>query len=177
MKHLSSKLTHIFAAAMIASGAGLAGAASAAEDEGPPPQYRNPQGSVVAGATIFAGFGGGRDAVVGVGASVGYAVFTGVLPSVRGLVLVGGEVGAELALNLTLTPPISYFLVPFLVGEGGRRFHPQEFGWIYGVGGGLYIGEPESRLGLQVGWMWRRIDNGETSLDGSGPIVALSIRL
>lgn len=139
-----------------------------------PSRYRNPQGSIQVTGAIGVSVGS-EQTLVAIGAGVGYAVVTGVVPGIRGVIIAGDGIGAELAGTLTLTPPLATYLVPFLVGEAGRRF--DEFGgaWLYGGGGGLYVGEPASGLGLQVGWMFRRLVYEDVTLDASGPIISISI--
>ena len=39
---------------------------------------------------------------------------------------------------------------PFLIGEVGRRFQSGVSGMIYGVGAGLYLGEPRSPFQIQL---------------------------
>jgi hypothetical protein len=112
--------------------------------------------------------------LVAFGAQVGYAVLTGVMPGIRGLIITGDGVAGELAASLTLTPPLALYLVPFAVAEVGRRFDDQG-AWLYGAGLGAYLGEPESRIGLQAGWMFRRLVYETVSVDASGPIIALVI--
>ena len=142
--------------------------------EEPPPEYRNPTGSWIAGGTVGVSVGDGGTVFV-LGLSVGYAVITGVVPGVRGVLLVGRGIGGELAGTLTLTPPLAWPVLPFAVGEGGYRWDRDAHGFIYGGGGGLYISGPTNRFGLQVGWIFRRyaIRNGPT-VDASGPIVGVS---
>lgn len=150
---------------------------SVPEPEDAPPAYRNPTGSIsLSGTAGVASSREGTSVIIGVG--VGYAVFTGVVPGVRGLIISGPPgVGGELAATLTLTPPLSARFTPFVVGEAGRRWEPGLRGWLYGAGGGLYIGRPEASFGLQLGWIfrWIRLDDGRT-VRGDGPIVGLSIR-
>jgi hypothetical protein len=144
-----------------------------AEAEADPP-YRNPQGSVqVTGAGSISV--GSESTSIAIGVGVGYAVVTGVVPGVRVVVISNDGLGAELAGTLTLTPPLSLYLVPFVVGEAGRRFLPGGGAWLYGGGGGVYIGEPESRVGLQLGWIFRRLVFENESFDSSGPIITISI--
>jgi hypothetical protein len=140
------------------------------------PRYHNPTGSLVIKPELRVTVGGDRT-VVGIGVGVGYAVITGVLPGVRGMVIIDDEVGGELGLTLTLTPPLDFYLVPFAYGEVGRRFDGLGSAWLYAGGGGLYVGEPASSLGLQAGWIFRRYVYESVEIDGSGLLVALSIRL
>lgn len=143
----------------------------------PLPVHRNPQGALNVSTVFGASVGGsGTQFVLGLGA--GYAVFTGVMPGVRGLILVGDGLGGEIATNLTLTPPIESSITPFVVGELGRRFEPFGAGWLYGAGGGIYLGEPAASFAVQLGWMFRRIAFADPvgNVDASGPIVSLSIR-
>lgn len=144
--------------------------------------YRNPAGSIALSGMFGASFGdSGTRFVFALG--VGYAVLTGVVPGVRGLIATGaGDLGGELAATLTLTPPISTSITPFAVGEVGRRFEPDELGggaWMYGAGVGAYLGDPDSRFALQLGWMFRRLsfDDADEPIDASGPLVSIAARL
>lgn len=160
---------------------------SSGEDESaenPPPQeveppspYRNPAGSVqISGAVSVAV--GNEQTVFGLGIGVGYAVITGVVPGFRALLLVGGdEVAGELATTLTLTPPLATYLVPFVLGEVGRRFDGLGGAWLFGAGGGVYLGEPQAGFGLQLGWIFRKYVYESGSISGNGPIIAVSISL
>ncbi|MCA9552405.1 MAG: hypothetical protein KC933_20390, partial [Myxococcales bacterium] len=140
-----------------------------------PPPYRNPTGALVTSGTLGMAIGGnGTSFVLGVG--LGYAVVHGVVPGVRGLLVVGHGVGGELALTATLTPPVSWDVTPFLMLEGGRRWLDDLSGWLYGVGGGVYIGNPMSHFGFQLGWVWRRFVVAGTAYDVSTPIGGVSVR-
>lgn len=158
----------------------------AAEEPGPaeepqssapeePQKYRNPQGSLVVGGAVGIAVGDGKTAVA-IGLSVGYAVFTGVLPALRGVLIIDQKVGGELAATLTLTPPLSFVLVPFAHGEVGRRWDGFGEAWLYGGGGGVMLGDPASKLGVELGWVFRRYAYEKVSVDGSGPLIAISIR-
>ncbi len=140
------------------------------------PRYHNPTGSLVIRPELRITVANDRT-VVGIGAGVGYAVITGVLPGARGMVIIDdGSIGGEVGLNLTLTPPLDFYLVPFAYGEVGRRFDSFGGAWMLAGGGGLYIGEPASPLGLQLGWIFRRYFYEDIGIDGSGLFVALTIR-
>lgn len=152
---------------------------SAAEDplfeQGPAPAvYRNPTGSMVLGGVVGAAVGERGSAFV-LGASFGYAVLTGVVPGVRGVAVAGDGFGGEIAATLLLTPPLAWPVLPFLVGEGGHRWDPGSSGYIYGGGGGLFVGSPRSRIGFQLGWIVRRyaIHDGPT-IDASGPLIGIT---
>ncbi|MFO0726198.1 MAG: hypothetical protein U1E65_20610 [Myxococcota bacterium] len=152
----------------------VARTASADED---PPRYRNPQGSLVLGGGIGIAVGDGKTTVA-VGLSAGYAVFTGVVPALRGTVIFAEKMGGELAATLTLTPPINFFIVPALHGEVGRRWDGFGQAWLYGGGPAVYLGEADSALGLEVGWVFRRYSyDAGVAVDGSGPLISLSVRL
>jgi hypothetical protein len=138
------------------------------------PVYRNPQKSINLGLIAGAAVGGGQAQFV-IGANVGYAVLTGVVPGVRAVMIAGNGVAGELGLTVTLTPPITTSFTPFAIGEVGRRFDDLG-GWIYGAGGGLYLGEPAAQFAFQLGWMFRRIVYSDHGVDASGPIVAFSAR-
>jgi hypothetical protein len=145
----------------------------------PPPArspFRNPRGAVVTNGILGVATGSGGTSLV-VGAGVGYSVVTGVVPGVRGLLVVGQGVGGELALTATLTPPVEWDVTPFVVVEGGRRWLDGATGWLYGAGGGVYIGSPLSRFGFQLGWVWRRFAvSGGPTYDVSTPIGGVSVR-
>ncbi|MCC7386011.1 MAG: hypothetical protein IT384_29455 [Deltaproteobacteria bacterium] len=137
------------------------------------PPYRNRRGSVVVLASAGIAIGGESTAVA-IGAGVGYALVTGVLPSVRALLIFGDGTAGELSLDLTLTPPIAAPLVPFVQGEVGRRFDGAGGAWILAVGGGVYLGDPRSTLNIALGYAYRRYLYENASLNGSGPILAAS---
>ncbi len=138
--------------------------------------YRHPQGALSLQGFLGGSFReSGNQFVVGVGA--GYAVLTGVMPGVRGLVLMGDGVGGELVGTLTLTPPLRLYLTPFIMGEAGRRFEPDFSGWLYGAGLGFFLGDPAKSFSLQAGWMIRRFVVADETLDVSGPILSISLRL
>jgi hypothetical protein len=152
----------------------LAQTETATVGDEPIPERRNPAGAWIVGGTIGVAVGDGGTAFV-FGASVGYAVFTGVVPGLRGVVVAGRGIGGELAGTLTLTPPFSWPILPFAIAEGGHRWDPDGRGWIYGGGGGIYIGSPASRFGLQLGWIFRRYAiEDRPDVDASGPIIGVS---
>lgn len=140
------------------------------------PIYRNPQGSVPISGNLSLSTGplGTRFAV---GLGIGYAVLTGVVPGVRGLLITGDGVGGEAAATLTLTPPLSINWTPFLLGEVGRRFEPGGSGWLYGAGAGVFIGDPGGSASIQVGWMLRRYDFNGTVYAANGPIIGINWRI
>jgi hypothetical protein len=142
-----------------------------------PPDLRNQGGSWIVGGTLGVAVGGSGTAFL-VGASVGYAVVTGIVPGVRGVLLAGRGIGGEIAGTLTLSLPFDWSILPFVVGEGGHRWDRDARGWIYGGGGGVYIGSPSQSFGLQLGWIFRRyaIEDGPT-VNASGPIVGISVAL
>jgi len=120
---------------------------------------------------------GSTQTTVAVGAGVGYAVITGVLPGVRGTVIINEDrVAGELATTLTLTPPITFFVTPFAYGELGRRFDISG-AWMVAGGPGVYVGDPRDTFVLQVGWIFRRyFFENDLELDGSGPLVSIAVR-
>lgn len=140
-----------------------------------PPRH-DPQGSLPASGVLgLAGGSGGASLVIGAG--IGYAVFSGVVPGLRGLVVLGSRTGGELAFTLSLTPPFGWSVVPFVVGEAGHRWLDGTQGWIVGVGGGAHIGRPEAVVGVRVGWIWRRyLIKGGPAVDASAPIIAVQFR-
>lgn len=140
------------------------------------PALRNPQGSVVVQGLAGMSAGGGQfTALIGLG--VGYAVFTGVVPGVRGALFLGDVFGGELLGNLTLSPPLAGSLVPFVAAEGGYRWEAGLRGPMYGVGGGLFLGDPTGPFGLQIGVMYRVWDyGGAEPLRVWWPIAGLSVR-
>jgi len=136
---------------------------------------QDPQGSILGSGILGISTGsGGTSLVLGVG--VGYAVFDGVVPGVRGLAVLGDRLGGELAATLTLTLPVGWYAVPFVTGEGGRRWLDGLAGWIVGAGGGVRIGWPSSRLAFRLGWIWRRFYVQGASFDVSAPIVGVQLR-
>lgn len=137
------------------------------------PPYRNRRGSVVVLASAGIAIGS-ESTSVAIGAGVGYALVTGVLPSVRAVLIFGDGTAGELSLDLTLTPPIAAPLVPFVQGEMGRRFDGAGGAWILAVGGGVYLGDPRSTLNIALGYAYRRYLYENVSLNGSGPILAAS---
>lgn len=151
------------------------------DDDGRDPEaeeeaYRNPKGTWSVGGTLGLASGPDRTSFV-VGANVGYAVLTGVLPGVRGLLVIGDGVGGELAATLTYTPPFTWAVTPFALVEGGRRWLSGLSGWLYGAGVGVYLGDPAAWFNVQLGYIWRQwaVDDGPT-VDVSAPIVGLSVR-
>lgn len=170
--HVTTPSRRAFIAALTVTCAALGAMPAPARAQ----HYHNPRGSFVLRPELALGFSEERT-VVGLGAGFGYAVLTGVLPGLRGMVLIDdGELGGELGLTLTLTPPLDFYLVPYGYGELGRRWDSYGGAWMYAGGGGVFLGEPASPLGVQVGWIFRRFVYADFELDGSGPMIALSIR-
>lgn len=141
-------------------------------------ENRNPQGSVL--AAFF--FGVGYDSETGstavaFGLGLGYAMFTGVVPGVRAEILYDDGFGGELAATLTLTPPLDWVVTPFVLGETGLHWEGGRRGWMYGAGGGVYLGDPSSRIALQIGYIWRKIDytTGKDE-NADGPLLAVIFR-
>ena len=137
----------------------------------------NAQGTTrVAGHFGFGSNGYAEDSFF-LGAGVGYAVLTGVMPGARGQLIFGNGLGEEIAVNLTLTPPFVLPITPFAIGEFGRRWDAGFEGWLYGGGGGFFVGKPSSSFALQVGWMVRRFDiKNVGKFDTNGPILATTVR-
>lgn len=139
-------------------------------------KLRNPQGSVVVQG--LAGMSSSEkqfSALIGLG--VGYAIFTGVVPGVRGALFLGDVFGGEILATATLSPPLEGSVVPFVVGEVGHRWQSELGGLIYGVGGGFFLGDPAGNYGLQLGvvyriWEW----GGPEPIRSFAPIVGLSLR-
>lgn len=152
----------------------LSPAFALAEEAEEAPAYHNPRGAIVANLLVGVAVGG-NSTQVAFGAGVGYAVLTGVLPGLRGMMIVGDSVAGEVAATLTLTPPLSFFLVPFAYGEVGRRFDALG-AWMLAGGPGLYVGDPRDTIVLQGGWIFRRYFYENVGLDGSGPLISLSIK-
>lgn len=152
-------------------------------DQADPPEpvassgYRNPQGAIV--LNLVLGLSTGQSTRFVAGGQVGYAVLTGVVPGVRGLVIGGSDnisTGGEVAATLTLTPPLVLSVVPFVVGEVGRRIQGDFSGWLYGGGGGLFFGKPTNRVSFQLGWIFRRLVVQGRNFDVSAPIIGVSVR-
>lgn len=142
----------------------------------PPPSGHDPAGSVLATGLVGISTGSAGTSLV-IGAGVGYAVFDGLVPGARGLAVLGGQLGGELALTLAYTIPADWYVTPFLLVEGGRRWLDDLSGWIVGAGGGLRLGYPWSRLTFRVGWIYRRfLLSGGGSLDASAPIIGIQLR-
>ena len=141
-----------------------------------PSPYRNPRGAIVTSGILGVATGAGGTSLV-VGAGLGYSVVTGVVPGVRGLLVVGNGVGGEVAVTATLTPPVTWDVTPFAVLEAGRRWLDDRSGWLYGAGAGVYIGSPFSKVSFQLGWVWRRFAvSGGPTYDVSTPIGGVSVR-
>lgn len=152
----------------------LATTLAAASSDG----LHDPRGSVEVGLSGGGSFGENFSYGV-IGASVGYAVLTGVVPGVRGAVFFGDLTGGEVAGTATLTPPVRWPVVPFVIGEVGHAW--QEFGAssdsgvLLGVGGGVHLGRPGDRIALRGGLIYRYYDlfSGQSYI---APIVSLGIR-
>lgn len=140
----------------------------------PPSPYRNPQGSINASGILGVGVGAATTFVVGAG--FGYAVFTGVMPGVRAQLIAGDFVGGEVAGTLTLTPPLPGTFTPFVIGEVGRRFVEDLSAWFYGVGGGVYLGEPSATVNLQIGYVHRWFVVEGSTFSVGAPLVGISMR-
>ncbi len=140
----------------------------------PPSPYRNPQGTIAASGILGAGIGSTTTFIIGAG--FGYAVFTGVLPGVRAQLIAGDFVGGEVAGTLTLTPPLPGTFTPFVIGEVGRRFVEDLSAWFYGVGGGVYLGEPSATVNLQIGYVHRWFVFQGGTYDVGAPLIGVSMR-
>ena len=141
------------------------------------PHLRNPQGSQSLGLGLGGGGGGNTPLTIAVGGHFGYAVLTGVVPGVRGLVIWSEAVATELAATLTLTPPFESYVVPFAALELGGRFDPIGTGLMYGAGAGVYLGRPRAAFALQLGYMYRMISYGENQVfDASRPTISVSLQ-
>ncbi len=140
------------------------------------PKLRNPQGSVVVQGLAGMSSGGGQfSALIGLG--LGYAIFTGVVPGIRGALFLGDVFGGEILATATLSPPLEGSVVPFVSGEVGHRWESGLRGLIYGVGGGLFLGDPAGSYGLQLGVMYRVWEwGGPEPLRSLWPIAGLSLR-
>ena len=140
------------------------------------PSGHDPQGSIVANGILgFSSGSNGTSFVVGAG--IGYAVVDGLVPGVRGYAVLGNASGGELALTLGYTLSAGWYVSPFVVVEGGRRWFAGDEGWVVGAGGGMRLGYPTSRLTLRVGWVFRRfyVTSGDP-FDASAPIVGVQFR-
>jgi hypothetical protein len=140
--------------------------------------YYDPQGSVQVGLTGGGSFSSDFNYGI-IGASVGYAVFTGVVPGLRGAGFFGDLTGGEIAGTLTLTPPIVFPVVPFVMGEIGhawQNFNDQSFrGLLAGGGGGIHLGQPTDRFTVRAGVIYRYYDlaGGQGYIS---PILSAGIR-
>jgi hypothetical protein len=167
--------------AQVSSGADAAevGTSSSAELDplfragDPAPSLWNPTGSIVLGGGV-GGTAGRSGTHFVLGASFGYAVISGVVPGARGAIIAGDGFGAELAATLMVTPPLPWAVVPFAAGEAGFRWNRDDRGPFYGGGGGLLIGAPEVRVGIQLGWTFRRYHRQDGAVVSHGPIVGLA---
>lgn len=139
-----------------------------------PSPYRNPRGTIAASGILGVGVGSNTTFVVGAG--VGYAFVTGILVGARGQVIAGDLVGGELAGTLTLTPPLPGTFTPFLLGEFGRRFVDDFSAWFYGVGAGVYLGDPSASVNIQLGYVHRWFVYGSGTVDVGAPLVGISMR-
>ncbi|MEQ8275871.1 MAG: hypothetical protein RMA76_31310 [Deltaproteobacteria bacterium] len=142
----------------------------------PPSPYRNPRGTIAASGILGVGVGVGGNTTFVVGAGIGYAFITGILVGARGQLIAGDLVGGELAGTLTLTPPLPGTFTPFLLGEFGRRFVEDFTAWFYGIGGGVYLGEPSATVNLQLGYVHRWFVYGSGTVDVGAPLVGISMR-
>jgi hypothetical protein len=151
---------------------------STAEPAAPPPApYRYPAGSFAFSGGFGLALGNGSSAYA-LSLGVGYAVLTGVLPGIRGEVISASGVGGEFAGTLTLTPPISLYAVPFVLGEIGQRWDSVGSALFFRAGGGLTLGEPESHFALQLGWSIARYQYPAPvgNVDSNGPLIGIAFR-
>ena len=139
--------------------------------------YRDAQGQILFGLNGGYGFGNGVQ-FGSAGVHFGYAVLTGVVPGVRANVFFGGLSGGQVVGTLWLTPPVSFAVVPFAVGEIGYVWQDiggvTSNGTLFGVGGGLHLGRPTDRLGIRAGAIYRVFN-----ADGDGyfsPLAVASFR-
>jgi len=140
-----------------------------------PEEYRNPRGRIILEPLIGLAYEEGEGTTFLFGLQIGYAVLTGVVPGFRGVFITTPEgAGGEVAGSLTLTPPLSWSITPYVQGEAGRRFDPDLEAWFYGVNGGAYIGDPASRVALRVGYRWQRFITEDEVLEDTGPVLAVS---
>lgn len=142
-----------------------------------PSNYRNPRGSALTGVYFGLGHNSETGTTFFFGLSVGYALLTGVVPGVRGELIANDRgVGGEVAGTLTLTPPLTWDITPFGIAEVGYHGEDNFSGYLWGLGGGIYIGDPSSRLAIQIGWVYRRLIVEGNDRDISGPILAAVFR-
>jgi hypothetical protein len=140
--------------------------------------YRNPQGSILASFFFGGGYSSQNGAAVALGLGFGYAVITGVVPGVRGIMIASGDgVAGEVMGTLTLTPPLTWSITPFAQGEAGYRGDGDDSGVLYGAGIGAFLGDPGGRVALQLGWIWRRLNTrDDRNIDASGPLLGITYR-
>lgn len=140
--------------------AGVIAAATASEAVG---GVHDPEGSVVVGLSGGASFGS-ELSYGSAGVFAGYAVLDGLVPGARGMVLFGDLSGGEVASTLWWTPPIEAPVVPFVLGEIGyawqSAFDRDLEGPLYGVGGGIHLGEATAQFNLRAGVVYRYYDLG-----------------
>jgi hypothetical protein len=139
-------------------------------------RLHDPRGTVLLGVSGGASFSSNFNYGI-VGAHVGYAALTGVMPGVRGAVFFGDLTGGEFAGMLWLTPPLALPVVPFAVGEIGyaSQSPPDADGMLFGAGAGLHLGEPQARFNMRAGFIYRYYDLGG-GFDTWNPILMLSLR-
>lgn len=141
-------------------------------------QLHDPRGSLIVGVSGGGSFSSGFNYGI-VGAHVGYAVLTGVVPGVRGAVFFGDLTGGETAAMVWLTPPLALPVVPFAVGEIGyawQNYPTANFdGALFGAGAGVHLGQPQDRFNMRAGVIYRYYDLGG-GFDYWSPILMLSFR-
>lgn len=143
-----------------------------------PHDYRHPSGSVIASFLVWGGYNTATGSTeIAFGLAFGYALLTGVVPGIRGELLYRDGIGAQVAATMTLTPPLTWSVTPFALGEVGLDFEQDRSGTFYGAGGGAFVGDPAGHVAVQIGWIWRRlIFKNAPDGDGSGPIIGLTYR-
>ncbi len=99
------------------------------------------------------------------GLSVSYAPILGIVPGARGTAYMGGLTGGEVVGTLRLTPPIKFVIVPYINGEAGwRSWDGFGDGGLFGVGGGLHLGNPAGAFKSRIGYIYRYF-NAEPGFD------------
>jgi hypothetical protein len=143
------------------------------------PSYRYPEGSFSVSGGLGVVSSSSQGTVFEFGLGLGYAVLTGVVPGIRGELVTTSQIAGEVAVGLTLTPPLALSFVPFGLAEVGQRWDMYGSAHLYGFGAGIILGEPESHFGVQLGWAWHRYDYGGLigTVDTNGPLIGLAVRL
>jgi len=135
-----------------------------------------PGGAVLVDGGLAVGAGAGA-ARFGLSLGVGYALVDGVVPGVRGGVVIGHEFGGDLVATLRLSLPLDSYVVPYARGELGGRYDGFGLGWTWAAGGGVLIGDPGFGVTLSIGWSFQQIHHGDRVRNANGPALGISVEL